>query len=254
MARRKVTMRNPVATVKLDRASPIPLYFQLARHLEAEIRGGNLDAGDRLENEVKMAEELGISRPTVRQAFRYLVDKGLVIRQRGQGTVVAEERISRSVGLTSLYDDLATAGLRPTTDVLHNEVIRPSDLVKEQLGLGSGDLVIFLERLRWRNGDPIALMHNYIPTSLLTLSNEMLKHHGLYELMRAASVVPRRATQKMSAKNATASEARLLHQTRGAALLTMERTTYDENDRAIEFAQHAYCASRYYFYSILTTD
>jgi GntR family transcriptional regulator len=51
----------------------------------------------------------------------------------------------------------------------------------------------------------------------------------------------------MSAKNASATEARTLNETRGAALLTMERIAYDENDRPVEFGQHLYRASRYAF-------
>ena len=56
---------NPAGTVTLDRDSPVPLYFQLAQYIEAQIRAGGLDAGDRLENEVKIAEDIGLSRPTV---------------------------------------------------------------------------------------------------------------------------------------------------------------------------------------------
>ena len=97
MARQAVPAYNPLETIVLDRTSPVPLYFQLAQHYENEIHSGNLDSGDRLENEVKIAEELGLSRPTVRAAFRYLVDKDLVRRQRGQGTVVTKEKVNRNV-------------------------------------------------------------------------------------------------------------------------------------------------------------
>jgi len=51
----------------------------------------------------------------------------------------------------------------------------------------------------------------------------------------------------MSAKNASATEARVLNENRGAALLTMERISFDGNGRAVEFGQHAYRASRYAF-------
>ena len=130
MARQAVLSYNPLRTMVLNRSSPVPLYFQLAQHIEDEIRSGNLVSGDRLENEVKIAEELGLSRPTVRAAFSYLVDKGLVLRRRGQGTVVTKGKVSRSVKLTSLFDDLAEAGKSPSTRVLHNEVIKASDLVR----------------------------------------------------------------------------------------------------------------------------
>ena len=254
MARAKVTAFNHLAGILLDRDSPVPLYFQLAQHLEAQIRQGSLAVGDRLENELKIAEDLGLSRPTVRAAFRYLVDKGLVLRRRGQGTIVMEEKVNRPVKLTSLFDDLSDVGRKPTTQVLHNEVIKPSDMVREALQLDVGEFVIYLERLRLIGGEPIALMHNYIPTSLVTLNTEMLEDHGLYELLRAAGIFPEQATQRMSAKNASTQEARLLEETKGIALLTMERTTYDDKGRAIEFAQHVYRASRYALSSTVTAS
>src|ERR1700691_896803 len=118
MARVGLPVHNPLETIILDRDSPIPLYFQLAQHLEAQIRSGRLSPGDRLENEVKMAADLGLSRPTVQAAFRDLVDKELVVRRRGQGTVVTKEKVKRAVELTSLFDDLAGSGKNPTTKVL----------------------------------------------------------------------------------------------------------------------------------------
>jgi DNA-binding GntR family transcriptional regulator len=254
MTRQMVPSYNPLETIALNRDSPVPLYFQLAQHYENEIHLGNLNSGDRLENEVKIAEELGLSRPTVRAAFRYLVDKGLVLRRRGQGTIVTKEKVNRSLKLTSLFDDLALSGKKPTTRVLHNELVRASDLVKDSLGLGDEQYVIYLERLRYGDNEPIALMHNYIPTSLLTLSNEMLEEHGLYELLRASGFYPHHATQRFSAKNASSEEARQLGETKGTALLTMERTTFDEKGRPLEFAQHVYRASRYALLSTVAVD
>lgn len=252
MGRTELKGYDPLTSVSLDRTSPVPLYYQLARHLEEQIHAGSLRSGDRIENEVKIAEDLGLSRPTVRQAFRYLVDKGMVVRRRGLGTVVAEEKVSRPVMLTSLYDDLAAAGKSPETQVLKNEVVKASDLVREALGLAEGERAIFLERLRFGGGEPIALMHNYLPTSLITLSTEMLQHHGLYELLRQAGTSPSRAHQRVSARSASAAEARLLHDSKGAALLTMERTSFDEEGRAIEFAQHVYRGSRYTLSSVVS--
>lgn len=236
----------PVA-ITIDRSSPVPLYFQLAQHLETAITSGSLRVGSRLENEVDLAERLGLSRPTVRAAFLYLSNKGLVVRKRGAGTLVADEKINRGVELTSLYDDLAAAGRAPATKVLRNEVTHASDQVASALRLPEGALVISIERLRTADGEPIALMHNYLPAALVHLSTEMLEHHGLYELLYASGIRLASATQRMSAKNASASEARAMNEARGAALLTMERTSYDEKGRAVEFAQHRYRASRFSF-------
>src|SRR5690348_18443544 len=62
--------------ITIDRTSPVPLYFQVAQHFEAAIRSGALKVGSRLDNEVQLAERLGLSRPTVRAAFQYLSNKG----------------------------------------------------------------------------------------------------------------------------------------------------------------------------------
>ena len=242
---------DPFKEVVLDRESPIPLYFQLAQYLEAEIRSGNLNTGDRLENEVKIARVLGLSRPTVSAAFRHLVDKGLVIRRQGYGTVVTEEKVSRSVERSSLFDDLVAIGKKPTTTVLHNELTKPSDLVRESLGLRDEKFVTYVERLRFSEGEPIALMHNFVPTTLVSFRSELLEEHGFYELLRKSGIYPSRANARISAKNATAAEAKLLDEPRGAALLTMERITYDSHGRIIEFAQHVYRASRYALSSTL---
>lgn len=236
----------------LDRSSPVPLYFQVAQELEGAIRAGRLSTGSRLDNELRIAEILGVSRPTVRAAMRCLVDKGLLMRRPGYGTVVTQEKVDRTVQLSSLYDDLLEAAKEPTTQVLRNEVVEASDAVANALEVRPGQLVIFLERLRSVDGEPMALMHNFLPASLVTFSNDVLERHGLYELLRVAGIRPTRATQRMSAKNATNAEAHHLGEARRAALLTMERTTYDQTGRAIEFAQHVYRASRYSVHTTLS--
>jgi DNA-binding GntR family transcriptional regulator len=250
----RLNVTSELRGVSIDRSSPVPLYFQLAQHLEAEIRSGSLPVGTRLENEVALARELGLSRPTVRAAFGYLAERGMVARKRGYGTVVTREKLNRDVQLTSLHDDLIRAGQQPATKVLRNEVAVASESVAAALELPEGSLVICLERIRFADGEPIALMHNFLPAALVRLNDEALETHGLYEILRAAGIALTSATQRMSAKNALAAEARLLDEPRGAALLTMERTVLDDRDRPVEFGQHVYRASRYSLRTSLRMD
>jgi DNA-binding GntR family transcriptional regulator len=250
----RLNVTSELRGVSIDRSSPVPLYFQLAQHLEAEIRSGSLPVGTRLENEVALARELGLSRPTVRAAFGYLAERGMVARKRGYGTVVTREKLNRDVQLTSLHDDLIRAGQQPATKVLRNEVAVASESVAAALELPEGSLVICLERIRFADGEPIALMHNFLPAALVRLNDEALESHGLYEILRAAGIALTSATQRMSARNALAAEARLLDEPRGAALLTMERTVLDDRDRPVEFGQHVYRASRYSLRTSLRMD
>ena len=233
--------------VLVDRASPVPLYFQVARQLEQAIESGVLPPGSRLDNEIALAEELGLSRPTMRQAIQYLVDKGLLVRKRGVGTHVARSRVRRPVGLTSLFDDLASSGQEPTTTVLSLTVEPASGVVAATLEVPEGTSVISLERLRRTRGEPLAIMRNHLRADLVPLQAEMLEQRGLYEVLREAGVALASATQSIGARRATAAEAKLLDETRGAPLLTMRRTTFDDRGLVVEFGDHLYRASRYSF-------
>jgi DNA-binding GntR family transcriptional regulator len=230
----------------LDRSSPVPLYFQVSRQIEAAIERGDLEPGDRLENEVGLADRWGLSRPTMRRAIEELVDKGLLVRRRGIGTQVVHGRVKRKIELTSLFDDLSRSGQQPATDVLAHETVPADALVADRLGVPLGTEVVHLERLRSSAGEPLAVMRNWLPTELAgSFSTEQLRNRGLYELIRATGVHLRVASQRIGARGASTAEAKLLRVRRGAPLLTMERTTYDGSGRAVELGSHAYQAETY---------
>jgi GntR family transcriptional regulator len=231
----------------VDRGSPVPLYFQVAQHLENSINSGAIPVGTLIQNEVDLAASMGLSRPTMRRAMQHLVDKGLVVRRRGIGTRVVQPKLRRPLELTSLYDDLASAGREPTTQVLSFETVEAHAEVAEQLEVEEGSPVLELVRLRSAGGEPIANLTNYLPERLATFAEEDLSDHGLYDLIRRQGIVLHSATQTLGARNATAAESRLLDEPRGAALITAQRVTYDDHGSAVEFGRHIYASSRYTF-------
>jgi DNA-binding GntR family transcriptional regulator len=240
---------DPTVSLQLsvDRSSPVPLYFQLSQQLEAAIEHGTLTPGSLLGNEIELAGRLGLSRPTVRQAIQSLVDKGLMVRRRGVGTQVVHSQVKRPLELSSLYDDLEAAGQRPATRVLVNTVVPASAEVAAALGVAEGSDVHRVERLRLAHGEPMAYLCNYLPPELLELDSEQMEATGLYRLMRAAGITLHSARQSIGARAATAEEGERLGEPEGAPLLTMQRTTFDDTGRAVEFGSHMYRASRYSF-------
>lgn len=244
-------MSSVLAGIRLDPSSPVPLYHQAARVLEEAIEDGRLPRGSRLEGEIYIAEKLGISRPTMREAIKRLVEKGLLIRRRGIGTIVAPKPVRRAVALTSLYDDLKEAGREPRTRVLSfGEVPCPPE-VAEHLGVPASTPVLRFERLRVAGLDPIALMRNFIPADLLEMDGGSLERAGLYELMREGGIAPHVANQAIGARKAGAEEAELLEIEPGDPVLTMNRVAYDPNGRPIEHGYHRYPAESYWFEMML---
>ena len=196
-----------LAGLRLDHSSPVPLYHQAAQALERAIEEGRLPRGSKLEGELDLAEQLGISRPTMRAALRQLVEKGLLIRRRGIGTMVATKPVRRVVALTSLYDDLKESGREPTTRVLNFEETLCPPEIAEQLGVGPAARCCASTGCVSRVPTDM-LMHNFVPAACWR-SRER-PDNGLYDLFRRSGITPHVATQRVGARKAGDEEAELL--------------------------------------------
>ena len=238
---------TPALRISVDRHSPVPLYFQVAAQLQQAIEAGDLEPGHKLENEVALADQLGLSRPTMRRAIQELVSKGMLVRKRGVGTQVVHGRVRREVELTSLYDDLASSGQRPGTKVLRNEIVEAPPDVALEMRVDPGTPLLHLERLRLAGSDPLAILRNWLPENLLSPSDTDLEEHGLYELIRERGTHLRIARQQIGARGATAWQAEQLGEAEGAPLLTMTRISYDDQGRVVEYGDHVYRAETYSF-------
>jgi DNA-binding GntR family transcriptional regulator len=231
----------------IDRSGPIPLYYQVASSLERAITDGTLPPGSRLENEVALGERLGLSRPTIRRAIQELVDKGLLVRRRGVGTQVVHGRVTRNVEFTSLFEDLERSGQSPQTQLLSAEKRVADEAAAEILGVEVGSPTLFLRRLRLADGVPLALLENTLPEPFANIDADSLTRHGLYKILRSRGVNMRVAKQTIGARQATAEEARLLDMPERSAVLTMNRTAFDNSGRAVEFGRHCYRPDLYSF-------
>jgi DNA-binding GntR family transcriptional regulator len=125
--------------------------------------------------------------------------------------------------------------------------------VAERLQCAPGTEVIELVRLRSADDKPIAKMTNYLPVAVMRFSEEELATRGLYELIRSQGITLHSAVQTVGARTAVPAESKLLEEPRGAALLTMERITYDDHGKVVEYGSHVYAASRYSFEISLLT-
>lgn len=233
--------------IDLDRSSPVPLYHQVAAAIESAIRDGTLPPDTKLENEVALAQRYNLSRPTMRQAMDQLVRNGLVVRRRGVGTQVIGPRVRRNLRLSSLYNDLVSEGANPQTTVLSLERIGAPAQIAEPLKIATGDEVCHLRRLRTVDGQPLAIMENWVPAGVAQLDKDSLEQDGLYNILRKAGIDFRMAHQRVGATTAGAEQAELLQCNRGSALVTMERTALDSRGIAVEHGHHLYRADRYSF-------
>lgn len=233
-------------TVTLDRISPVPLYHQLAHQLKVAVEHGDLPKGSFLGNELELADQWQVSRPTVRRAIQELVDDGLIVRRRGVGTQVVNDVVRRPFTLSSLHEDLVAAGRTPVTEVISLERRTATADVADDLGLRRRSSVVEIVRLRAAGAQRLAVMRNWL---IIDVAGDIapgdLETDGLYTLIRARGVRPHYASQRLGAKAADAGEAELLGIDQGAPLVTMRRVMQDDTGRPVEVGDHVYDAAHY---------
>ena len=128
----------------LDRSIPIPLYYQLKTILLSKIQSGAYPEGTCIPTEIQMAEDLQISRSTVRQAVAELVKEGWLERKISKGTFVChppEARTSYIRSFEPFYQQIRRQGKTPRTELLEMKVIEASSSLAEAMGLEPGEKV-----------------------------------------------------------------------------------------------------------------
>lgn len=235
----------------LDRGSATPLYSQISEPLEQLIASGELAPGQLIEDEVSMANRLEVSRPTARRALQDLVSRGFLTRRRGAGTRVTPKHARRTLGLTSLNEDLLRAGFTPTTQMISYSVALAGDEQAARLQCAEGTEIIQIVRLRLVDGRPLALMTNLVMADRAPTLTQ-LSERGLYACLADRGTRPVSAQQAIGARVVEAAEAEMMNMQPGDPVLTMQRTAYDTAGRVIEYGTHIYNAELYSFNFTLT--
>lgn len=74
----------------IEKSSPIPLYFQIKNKIFEDIESGKLKPGERLSAERILAAKYDVTRMTIRQSIRTLVEQGFLNVRPGSGTFVID--------------------------------------------------------------------------------------------------------------------------------------------------------------------
>lgn len=234
----------------IDKHSPIPIYYQIMKQLQAKIDEGEYGVDRALPPERELVETYGVSRMTVRQAIAELVNEGILIRRKGVGTFVAPPKLEQALsGLTSFTEDMAQRGMKAGARIISFQETLPEPTVRKALGLSADERVFECVRLRLADEEPMALETTTLIASICPgLRQGDLENQSLYTLLADRwGVRLDHASQSLEPILATIYEAGLLHVAPGSPMLLMHRTTYDQDGRAFEYVKSLYRGDRYKF-------
>ncbi|HET7171896.1 MAG TPA: GntR family transcriptional regulator [Gaiellales bacterium] len=148
---------------RLDRASFVPLYFQLQELLKEKIEFGSWQPGDALPSETELCAAYDVSRTVVRQALAILEQDGQIERVRGRGTFVAVPKIEQRVGGISRL--LLGRGAGPQLAVLDSREQEASRRIADQLGIAPGAAILRVMSLLRIGAAPVALFDSFFPAA-----------------------------------------------------------------------------------------
>jgi GntR family transcriptional regulator len=229
----------------LDVDHPLPLYQQLQRSIRQAIHRQALGPGDALPAERDIAEELEISRITVRKALDGLVGEGLLTRRQGAGTFVTA-RVEKSFSkLSSFTEDMRARGVRPHSEWLTRACgsVTPDEAM--MLGLSPGAAVLRFHRIRFGDDKPMALEYSSVPTRYISSPEGV--GESLYAALRKVGARPTRALQRLRAVLFTTEQADLLGIAPASSGLLIERRAFLSNGQPVEFTRSYYRGDAYDF-------
>jgi len=236
----------------LDEAHSLPLYQQLQRRLRDAIENRILGPDDALPPERDLAEELAVSRITVRKAIDGLVEEGLLVRRQGSGTFVSNRVEKNFSKLTSFSEDMRARGRRPRSVWLNRAAGTVTPEESLPLRSSPGTPVYRFNRIRYADEVPMALEYATVLASCLPSIDAV--EASLYEALERTGNRPVRALQRLRAVLLTAEQAKLLKAQENDAGLLVERLGFLKDGRAAEFSQSYYRGDIYDFVAELSAS
>lgn len=234
--------------MRINARDPRPIFKQISDALRQDIVQGALQAHTAIPSEREYAEQLKVSRMTVRAAINELVQEGLLVRSPGRATVVAPSKMNKSaLGFMSFTEDMQARGMKASSQMLKCAEEMADAAVSAQLGLQPGARIIRIERVRLADQEPIALESICVPQHRFpTLIHCDLTKHSVYDLMEHEfGSRPSIADESIEAIQLSATEAKLLHIKPGSCALLARRVTRDTAGNLIEVAKAIYRGDRY---------
>ncbi|HEY1701583.1 MAG TPA: GntR family transcriptional regulator [Trebonia sp.] len=207
----------------IDKDSPMPLWAQVLADLRLRIERGEFR--ERFPTDAELMDSYGVSRHTVREAARRLQSEGVIDRGRGVGTFVRPQVIEQPLGaLYSLFRSVEESGYTQRSVVRHLEERADTEAAKT-LGRPADEPLVYLERLRMADEDPVFLDCSWLPAAIARpLLDVDFAHTALYrELGERCGTHPDAGWERLAPAIPTLEQRSLLGLRAGVPVLAIER-------------------------------
>lgn len=225
-----------------------PLYYLVECKLKEKIEKGVYKPGDVLPVESELCAEYNVSRITIRKAISRLEEEGLIEHQFSKTPRVKKNAIQRRANyMRGLSEELAQSGILCSSYVLKAEQQDANEDVAERMGIEQGEKLIYIERLRYGNGEALChqtmyLREKYCP-DLLSLD---LTGNSIYAMLEDQYNLPiATCKQTITACMSSYRLCALLELPERTAMLKVTNLGYLKDGSCFEYALNYYIGGNY---------
>ncbi|MFH0797321.1 MAG: GntR family transcriptional regulator [Candidatus Omnitrophota bacterium] len=234
-----------------EKSRNIPQYCYIRENFRTLIRQGELKPGDVVPPERELCKKFGVSRMTVRQALSDLVNEKLLYRKQGKGTFVKEFKIEPDISrLTSFTEDMTERGIVPASKLIYQKLGHLPPYAVKKWNLPRDERVIITKRLRFADGEPVGINTSHIPFYLCPgLIEENLEENSIKSILNSRyGLVFSLAEQTIEVSFARKDEATFLNILPRDPVFFVERATYLEDGRFLDFTINVFRSDKYKFH------
>ena len=230
-----------------DAASKTPIWQAIADALRGDLAEGRYAPGDKLPTEAALAKRFGVNRHTVRHGLSVLVEEGLVRTRRGSGAFVAVTPTDYAIGQrVRFHENLIAAGRRPEKRVLQVEERAATDGEAQALAIAPGAPVCTYHGLSFADGQPIAVFESLFPMGrLVGIRQALADTSSVTQALRSIGIADYiRASTRLTAVRATATQALHLQVSEGDPLIRSTSVNVDLAGTPVEFGRTWFAGDR----------
>ncbi|MEP6758381.1 MAG: GntR family transcriptional regulator [Actinomycetota bacterium] len=227
------------------------LSFHVRDELVSRMSSGRIGPGTKFPPEPELAEELGVSRATLREALRSLEEDGLVTRTSGAGTYATRRpRLRNNLDVNfGVTESINAAGMRPGTQQSAIQTQGATAEMAASLDLETGDPVVVLERVRTADARPVVLSRDILASTRLS-SNELATmpiDGSVYELLERHSYPVAHGVVTVAPERADRATARRLDVRAGELLLFLRQVDYGSEGEPLLLSEERHVANAFEF-------
>jgi len=216
-----------------------PIYLQLREVIRNKIEESEYLPGMAIPSENDLADTYGINRMTVRNAIDVLVSEGILKRVQGRCVYVVGSKVERDLEtLGGFTQTMRERNILPYTKVLVKALRKAGDKFALIFGIQPDDEIYYVKRLCSADSEPVSLDEIYIPKYIIPkLEGIDLNVFSLYEVYDFCNVTITKAWQTLDLTQLDQKDARMLGIDSSLSVMLFESTSYDDNNRVVEFAR-----------------